>query len=237
MRTGSRGAEGLEHIHFHVVPHPDPAFRGPFVFALRGGDTATQVPDRSGIRSPANPPRLRAHARCPGGRTRKVNLGAAQSTPCRGRESDIRNGVKTSTASQKAADTADQPILCTHTSHHCGHLQRTERRLGERLSRAHDVVDCAAVRYCPADRQPSCILYIADRVENSLFCRVGCGALISGLAQFADHGAVGDPPGLQRGRCGRHRGPRSTSRSVPMARSPPYAECEHQPQPAAHTQR
>jgi hypothetical protein len=40
-------AEGLEHIHFHVVPrtdHPDPSFRGPFAFAPRGGDTATQAP-------------------------------------------------------------------------------------------------------------------------------------------------------------------------------------------------
>jgi diadenosine tetraphosphate (Ap4A) HIT family hydrolase len=42
-------AEGFEHIHFHVVPRMadlDPAFRGPFVFALLGGETATQVPEQ-----------------------------------------------------------------------------------------------------------------------------------------------------------------------------------------------
>ena len=42
-------AEGFEHIHFHVVPRTDdldPAFRGPFVFALLGGATATQVPQQ-----------------------------------------------------------------------------------------------------------------------------------------------------------------------------------------------
>jgi diadenosine tetraphosphate (Ap4A) HIT family hydrolase len=41
-------AEGFEHVHFHVVPRKDdldPAFRGPFIFALLGGDTATQVPE------------------------------------------------------------------------------------------------------------------------------------------------------------------------------------------------
>jgi diadenosine tetraphosphate (Ap4A) HIT family hydrolase len=42
-------AEGFEHIHFHVVPRMadlDPQFRGPFVFALLGGSTATQVPEQ-----------------------------------------------------------------------------------------------------------------------------------------------------------------------------------------------
>jgi diadenosine tetraphosphate (Ap4A) HIT family hydrolase len=42
-------AEGFEHIHFHVIPRKDdldPAFRGPFVFTLLGGDTATQVPEQ-----------------------------------------------------------------------------------------------------------------------------------------------------------------------------------------------
>jgi hypothetical protein len=61
-------AEGLEHIHFHVVPrtdHPDPAFCGPFVFALRGGDTATQVPGQVRNQITANSPRLRAYACCP----------------------------------------------------------------------------------------------------------------------------------------------------------------------------
>jgi diadenosine tetraphosphate (Ap4A) HIT family hydrolase len=41
-------AEGFEHIHFHVVPRMadlDPALRGPFVFELLTGDTATQVPE------------------------------------------------------------------------------------------------------------------------------------------------------------------------------------------------
>lgn len=39
-------AEGFEHIHFHVVPRMadlDPAVRGPFVFALLGGDAANHV--------------------------------------------------------------------------------------------------------------------------------------------------------------------------------------------------
>jgi diadenosine tetraphosphate (Ap4A) HIT family hydrolase len=42
-------AEGFEHIHFHVVPRGpdlDPALRGPSVFALLGGDIATQVPEQ-----------------------------------------------------------------------------------------------------------------------------------------------------------------------------------------------
>jgi hypothetical protein len=44
----------------------------------------------------------------------------------------------------------------------------TERRLGERLSRAHDIVDCAAIPgYCPADRQPSCI-FIHRRPRREL---------------------------------------------------------------------
>lgn len=40
-------AEGLEHVHFHVMPRqPDlvPALRGPRVFGLLGGDPASHVP-------------------------------------------------------------------------------------------------------------------------------------------------------------------------------------------------
>jgi diadenosine tetraphosphate (Ap4A) HIT family hydrolase len=42
-------AEGFEHIHFHVIPRMadlDPAFRGPAVFALLGGNTDDQVPEQ-----------------------------------------------------------------------------------------------------------------------------------------------------------------------------------------------
>jgi diadenosine tetraphosphate (Ap4A) HIT family hydrolase len=42
-------AEGFEHIHFHVIPRMadlDPAFRGPSVFALLGGNTVDQVPEQ-----------------------------------------------------------------------------------------------------------------------------------------------------------------------------------------------
>jgi diadenosine tetraphosphate (Ap4A) HIT family hydrolase len=41
-------AEGFAHLHFHVVPrHPslDPAFFGPRVFGLLGGDPALDVPE------------------------------------------------------------------------------------------------------------------------------------------------------------------------------------------------
>lgn len=41
-------AEGFEHLHFHVIPRRsdlDPAFFGPAVFGLLGGDPALQVPD------------------------------------------------------------------------------------------------------------------------------------------------------------------------------------------------
>ena len=42
-------AEGFEHVHFHVIPRMadlDPGFRGPFVFALLGGDAAAQLPEQ-----------------------------------------------------------------------------------------------------------------------------------------------------------------------------------------------
>jgi diadenosine tetraphosphate (Ap4A) HIT family hydrolase len=41
-------AEGFEHIHFHVIPRRpdlDPAFFGPRVFGLLGGDPARHVPE------------------------------------------------------------------------------------------------------------------------------------------------------------------------------------------------
>ena len=83
-------AEGLEHIHFHVVPrtdHPDPSFRGPFAFAPPGGGTATQVPGqvRDQITS-----KLAAAASLPAlSRPRDEEgqpSGAAQSTPRPGPE-------------------------------------------------------------------------------------------------------------------------------------------------------
>jgi diadenosine tetraphosphate (Ap4A) HIT family hydrolase len=42
-------AEGFEHIHFHVVPRMadlNADFRGPFIFGLLGGDTATQLSEQ-----------------------------------------------------------------------------------------------------------------------------------------------------------------------------------------------
>jgi hypothetical protein len=108
-------AEDLEHIHFHVLPrtdHPDTSFRGPFAFAPLGGDTA-QVPGQardqitSKLGAAASQRALPARPGEPG----RSTSGAAQSTPRRSLYSDIRDGVKSSTASQEAVDTADQPIL------------------------------------------------------------------------------------------------------------------------------
>jgi diadenosine tetraphosphate (Ap4A) HIT family hydrolase len=41
-------AEGFAHLHFHVIPRRpglDPAFLGPRVFGLLGGDPAQHVPE------------------------------------------------------------------------------------------------------------------------------------------------------------------------------------------------
>ena len=54
-----------------------------------------------------------------------------------------------------------------------GTARRPERRVGARLSRAQDAFDCVAIprHSWSADGQRNCILYIAAKVENSLFCR------------------------------------------------------------------
>jgi tetratricopeptide (TPR) repeat protein len=54
--------------------------------------------------------------------------------------------------------------------------------------------------------------------------------------RFAGRGAMGDRLGLQRGRSGCRRDPRSTSRSAPRIRSPAHGECGPQLRPAAHVQ-
>jgi len=126
----SAGAKGLEHIHFRVVPrtdHPDPSFRGPFAFAPLGGDTATQIPGqvRDQITSKlAAAASLRAQ---PGPRDEESQP-LAPPKARRAAAWRATSGME-SKASQEAAGTADPPILYTHTSHHCRHLEVLIRRL------------------------------------------------------------------------------------------------------------
>ena len=57
--------------------------------------------------------------------------------------------------------------------HEAAFVNRTERRVGARLSRAQDVVDCVAFpRSSPAGSRPGCIFYIGADVGNLPFCRV-----------------------------------------------------------------
>lgn len=73
---------------------------------------------------------------------------------------------------------ADRPDLRVSSDDRQEPAGRAERRVGARLSRAQDVVDCVAVpRQIPVDSRPGCIFMRRPDVGNSLFCRVDRGVL------------------------------------------------------------
>jgi hypothetical protein len=74
---------------------------------------------------------------------------------------------------------------------------------------------------------------------SALSCRMWFTArwITLPVTRIAGRGGAGDRREPRRAQSGRRRGPRSTSRLVPRARSRALAEHERRPRPAAHAQR